>query len=95
MQVDDDLEAVLLGPRDGLLEVRQLTLNVRLSARYVPSPETNGDADVIQAMVPRCTSEDVAEKFRRERPKEGSVWVNREHVKVQTLQRRWRRNLTE
>ena len=50
MQVDDDLEAVVARPADGLEEVRQLPRDERLSIRNLERPVPDRDPDVVQAV---------------------------------------------
>ena len=47
VNVDHDLEFVLLGPTDSLVEVRELTGNVRFSGLGFESPVTDRDTNVV------------------------------------------------
>jgi hypothetical protein len=49
VQVNHDLEAIVAGPLDCLVEVRRLALDVRLPAANVVGPEADGDANMVEA----------------------------------------------
>jgi len=51
MQVDDQLEVVVGGPSDGLLEVRQLALDERLIRPNFEGPVTDRQSDMVQAVI--------------------------------------------
>ena len=48
VQVNDDLDAVVARPSDGLLEVWKLSRDVRFPRPHLESPVPDGYADVVQ-----------------------------------------------
>jgi hypothetical protein len=50
VEVNDDLEPMVTRPADGIAEVGELSLHVRLAARDVPRPVADGNPDVVQAV---------------------------------------------
>lgn len=49
MEVDDNLDAVRACPRDGLLQVGQLTSDVGLAGSDLERPVSDRDADVVKS----------------------------------------------
>lgn len=50
MQINHDLQIVVLGPLDSLVEVWELTLDVRFASTDVPSPVAYGYTNVVEAV---------------------------------------------
>lgn len=51
MEVNDNLQSMLACPLDALLQVRQLTRNVRLPSADLKGPVSDGYPDVVQTCV--------------------------------------------
>lgn len=50
MQINQDLDAILLRPLNGLEEVRILALDVRLAAGDIKGPVADWNTDMVQAL---------------------------------------------
>jgi hypothetical protein len=47
LQVDDQVESMVSGPGNSLVQERELSLLVRFPSTDIPSPVTNGETDMV------------------------------------------------
>jgi hypothetical protein len=74
MQVDNKLKTMVTSPGDGASEVSELSLDIGLSARDIPSPKADRQANVVQ---PKKNQSNQMSTWRfRKKKKTSVVWMN-------------------